>query len=254
MSRLTIDKVSIRFGGVAALRGFSAEVHDGEICGLIGPNGAGKTTLFNTVTRLVDPSEGSVIFDGTDLLAEPAHRIVKLGIARTFQNLALWPTLSVLDNVRLGGHSRAPVRFTSTLTLWPPDRRADRRLRVEAMEILERLGIADVASHPAVGLPYGTLKRVELARALAAKPKLLLLDEPAGGLTHEEVGGLGELISEVCRSQGLSALLVEHHMGLVMGISDRVVVMDQGQKIAEGTPEYIRNHPEVIDAYLGRVG
>jgi branched-chain amino acid transport system ATP-binding protein len=253
MGTLTIENVSVRFGGVTALDDFSAQVEPGEVCGLIGPNGAGKTTLFNTVTRLVMPTRGSITFDGTDLLATPAHQIIRLGVARTFQNLSLWPTLSVIDNVRLGGHTRSPVRFRAEICGWPPARRADRRLRAEAEEILEIVELTDVADAPAGGLPFGTRKRIELARALASHPRLLLLDEPAGGLTQGEVTELGALISRVCRASDLSALLVEHHMGLVMGISDRVIAMENGHKIAEGTPEEIRSNPAVIDAYLGRV-
>jgi branched-chain amino acid transport system ATP-binding protein len=249
---LEIREVTLRFGGVTALDGVGFDVRDGAICGLIGPNGAGKTSLFNCVTRVYRPNSGSIAFDGTDLLGVAAHRIVGKGVARTFQNLALFPSLTVLENALVGAHARHTPRLLPTLLSWPMSHLARRRLEQEAWELLCQLDLDDVAFRPARGLPFGTLKRVELARALMSHPKLLLLDEPAGGLTHSEVSDLGALIVRLKVEFGFSALLVEHHMGLVMGICDHVVAMDFGRKIAEGTPEEVAHSPQVIASYLGQ--
>ena len=249
---LEISDLVMRFGGVTALDHVGFTVAENEICGLIGPNGAGKTSLFNAVTRIYQPAEGSIRFDGTDLLKVGRHRIVHQGIVRTFQNLALFPTLSVLENTMVGAHSVSTPMVVPSLLGWPTTRRARRRVESQAWELLERLDLVDVASHPAAGLPFGTLKRVELARALISKPRLVLLDEPAGGLTHAEVNELGQLIVDLKKDFGFSALLVEHHMGLVMGICDHVVAMDFGRTIADGTASEVQQDPAVAAAYLGR--
>ena len=248
---LTVRAVSVRFGGIVALDDVSFEVAAGQIVGLIGPNGAGKTTLFNCLSRLYVPDGGELLFEGQPLSATPPHRIAELGICRTFQNLALFPSLSVLQNVMVGVHSRTRGGFVSSAFRLPGVGREERQTIARARELLAFFGLTPVADRPAAGLPFGTLKRVELARALASSPRLLLLDEPAGGLNHEEVNALARVIRAIRDDHGATILLVEHHMGLVMQVSDRVVVLDFGRKIAEGTPSEIRANARVQEIYLG---
>ena len=245
---LTVTDLVVRFGGVTALAGVSFTVPRGKVCGLIGPNGAGKTTLFDCVSRLTRPKSGRIDLAGRDLLALPAHRVAELGVARTFQHLGLVPSLSVRENVMLGAQG-AGIGFLPAALRLPGIRSRERQLRERADAVLDRLALAGIAARPAAGLPYGTLKRIELARALAAEPALLMLDEPASGLSHEEVDELAGVIEDV--RADMTVLLVEHHMGMVMRLSDTVVVLDFGRVVATGTPAQVREDPAVLAAYLG---
>lgn len=261
MSESTVDgarpvlqarDVSVQFGGIKALTEVSLSVRSGEICGLIGPNGAGKSTFLNAVTRLVSYGTGTIVLNGRPIEGAKVRDMIGMGVARTFQNLGIYGSMTVLENVLLGAHHRLGGKFAQAV-LNPFKSRSEESLgRERAMAVLDEMGMADFADTIAGSLPYPLQKRMEIARALASEPTLLLLDEPAGGLTHGEVNDFGELVDKVRRSRNLSILLIEHHMGLVMSLCDRLYVFHLGRNLADGRPDDVKSNEAVIAAYLGR--
>ncbi len=248
---LSVRDVTVKFGGIVALDAVGFDVSRGSICGLIGPNGAGKTTLFNCISRLYNYQRGDILFEGKSITSVPTHRVAGLGLGRTFQNLAMFRSMPVRDNVMVGAHSRSSSGFVSNALRLPRVRIEERRLQDRAAGLMDFLGLSAFRDRAVGDLPFATQKRVELARALAAEPKLLMLDEPAAGLTHEELDNLARLIRDIRDRLKITVLLVEHHMSLVMGVSDHIVALNFGRKIAEGGPAAIQRNADVIEAYLG---
>ena len=248
MPHLQIEDLQVRFSGVVALNGVSMDIREGEIFSLVGPNGSGKTTLFNCVSGFVKPHHGTIYYGGLDLLSQPPHKIIDAGISRTFQNLQNVPYMTILDNVLLGNHSRIDNRGTVRRWLSRDQRESEEQA---ALKVLDFLGLANYEQKYLSGQPYGIQKLVEIARSLVARPKLVLIDEPAAGMNDQETMEIAKIITEIRDDLGITALVVEHDMSLVMSISDRVCVLDSGNIVTVGIPDEVKEHPDVISAFLG---
>lgn len=251
MSLLALDKATIRFGGLVAVDEVSFQLNKGDLFGLIGPNGAGKTTCFNLITGVYKPTSGSIKFKDREISGTPSNKVAKLGICRTFQNIRLFSALSVLENVVVGGFLRHHTGLFSALAYLPPSIKETDELKAEALRLLKVLNLDDCADVRSADLPYGKQRRLEIARAMATKPELLLLDEPAAGMNPQEKLELSNMVRKIRDEHGMTVLLIEHDMRFVMGLCERIVVLDHGEEIAQGPPEEIRNDPKVIAAYLG---